>query len=148
LPDVVNPAMKIFIEIKSDPVIINAMIPILKKSAPANDQIVIISFNKEAILEAKKLLPQLKACWLCAYDENRNPSAEEIIRVLRQTGADGVDSQCADFINAEFVRKIHDAGLEFHAWTIDEPEKAARFKALGVDSITSNRAGYLKSIIY
>jgi len=144
LLEAVKPGMKIFIEIKSDPVIINQMKPVLSKSRLKNDQIVIISFDQAAILEAKKLLPQLKACWLCDYDENCHPTAEEIITVLRRTGADGVDSCCADFIDAEFIRKIHDAGFEFHVWTIDEPEQAARFKAMGVDSITSNRAGFLK----
>ena len=145
LLDIVKPGMKVFIEIKSDPVIINAMKLILKKSGLANDQIIIISFDQAAIVEAKKQLPQHKACWLTGYDENRNPSAEEIINVLRRLGADGVDSHCADFIDAGFVRKIHDAGFEFHVWTIDDPEKVARFKALAVDSITSNRAGFLKS---
>ncbi len=146
LLEVVKPGMKVLIEIKSDPVIVNAMKLILKKSGLADDQIIIISFDQAAIVEAKKQLPQHKACWLTGYDENRNPSAGEIINVLRETGADGVDSHCADFIDAEFVRKIHDAGFEFHVWTIDEPEKAARFKTLGVDSITSNRAGFLKSL--
>ena len=142
---VVKPGMKVFIEIKSDPVIVNAMKLILKKSGLADDQIIIISFDQTAIAEAKKQLPQHKACWLTGYDESRNPSAGEIINVLRRTGADGVDSHCADFIDAGFVREIHDAGFEFHVWTIDEPEKADKFKALGVDSITSNRAGFLKS---
>ncbi len=147
LLDVVKPGMKVFIEVKSGPAIVNMMKPVLKKSALADNQIIIISFDQAAIAEAKKQMPQHKACWLTGYDENRNPSAEEIIRVLRLTGADGVDSCCADFLDAEFVRKIHDAGFEFHVWTIDEPEKAAKFKKLGVDSITSNRAGFLKSRI-
>ena len=145
LLDIVKPGMKVFIEIKSDPVIVNAMKPVLKNSGLANDQIIIISFDQTAIIEAKKLMPQFKICWLCGYDENCKPSAEEIINVLRRTGADGVDSHCADFIDAGFVRKIHDAGFEFHVWTIDDPGKAAGFKALGADSITSNRAGFLKS---
>ena len=145
LLDVIKPGMKVFIEIKSDPVIVNAMKLILKKSGLADDQIIIISFDQAAIAEAKKQLPQHKACWLTGYDENRNPSAGEIIDILRRTGADGVDSHCADFIDDGFVRKIHDAGFEFHVWTIDDPEKADRFKALAVDSITSNRAWFLKS---
>ncbi|MFA6104927.1 MAG: glycerophosphodiester phosphodiesterase [Victivallaceae bacterium] len=145
LLDVVKPGMKVFIEVKSGPAIINRLKPVLKKSALADNQIIIISFDQAAIAEAKKQLPQLKACWLCSYDENCHPSAEEIINILRRNGADGVDSHCADFLDAGFVRKIHDAGFEFHVWTIDEPEKAAKFKKFGVDSITSNRAGFLKS---
>lgn len=145
LLDVIKPDMKVFIEIKSDPITVTAMKRILQKSALADEQVVIISFDKEAIIQTKKQLPRLKAYWLCSYDENRNPSAEEIISVLHQTGADGVDSNCANFINAEFVDKIHNAGFEFHAWTVDELEKAIKFKALKVDSITSNRAGLLKS---
>ena len=148
LLNILIPGMKVFIEIKTNPQIISGIKQILQKSALADDQIIIISFDRENIAEAKKQLPHLKAYWLCSYDENRHPSAEEIIKVLRQAGADGVDSHCADFIDAGFVQKIHDAGFEFHVWTIDEPEKAAKFKALGVDSITSNRAGFLKSKIY
>jgi len=47
-------------------------------------------------------------------------------------------------VNAEFVKSAHDAGLEFHVWTVDDPEKAKRLAAMGVDGITTNRAAWLK----
>jgi glycerophosphoryl diester phosphodiesterase len=47
-------------------------------------------------------------------------------------------------IDAAFVKKIKSAGFEFHVWTVDDPEKAKRLAACGVNSITTNRPGWLR----
>ena len=45
---------------------------------------------------------------------------------------------------AEFVKEIHDAGYEFHVWTIDDPELAKKAFSVGADSVTTNRAKFIR----
>ena len=37
--------------------------------------------------------------------------------------------------------------MELHVWTVDKPATARRMKKLGVDSITTNRPGWLRKQI-
>ena len=46
-------------------------------------------------------------------------------------------------IDAAYVKKVHDAGFEFHVWTVDDPKLAQQAFAAGVDSLTTNRAKYI-----
>ena len=41
-------------------------------------------------------------------------------------------------VDARFVERAHEQGLEVHVWTIDDPVEARRLIALGVDGIMSD----------
>ena len=44
------------------------------------------------------------------------------------------------FDSPGFIRRVHQAGLEVHFWTINEPEEMRRLVALGADGIVTDRA--------
>ena len=48
------------------------------------------------------------------------------------------------WIAPEPIRELHAAGFGIHVWTVDEPAEARRCAQAGVDSITSNRAAWLR----
>jgi len=50
-------------------------------------------------------------------------------------------------IDAGLVRTAHRAGLEVHAWTVDEPAEMARLLALGVDGLLSDRPDLLRDVL-
>jgi len=57
----------------------------------------------------------------------------------------GVDMKFVpEVVTAEYVRAIRDAGFEFHAWTIDDPNLAREAFRRGVQTVTTNRAQYLQ----
>ena len=61
--------------------------------------------------------------------------------MLREIGADGVDIRFDPQVHdAAFVKKVRDAGFEFHVWTIDSLEKAERAFAAGAQTVTTNCA--------
>jgi glycerophosphoryl diester phosphodiesterase len=66
----------------------------------------------------------------------------------KSLGFDGVDvgfyPETLEIINEDFARKVRAAGLEFHIYTVDDPDLARRALTLGVDSITTNRPGGLR----
>jgi glycerophosphoryl diester phosphodiesterase len=143
---------QIFIELKSGPEIVAPMAEAIAASSLSPDQIVIISFNEDALAECKKQLPHLKACWLCAFKEPKDdkgktpPTVEEVIATLKRIGADALDAEAVpERVNEAFIRRLREAGFdEFHVWTVNDPEVARFYRDLGAASITTDRPGWLR----
>ena len=138
-----------FIEIKCGPEILPALKADLAASKVRPQQLVIISFSAEVIAAAKMELPKIKACWLTSFKQDKqtqhwSPAADTVMATLKRTSADGLDTNAHDIIDAGFVAKLREAKMEFHCWTVDDPMVARRFVKLGVDSITTNRPGWLR----
>jgi glycerophosphoryl diester phosphodiesterase len=130
---------KIYIEAK-DPQVVPALKQAIERSSLRPEQIIVISFDRKAVAAAKESFAKVKAYWLV----NSVPSADETLAALKEIRADGVNCKADDRIDAELVKKVHDAGFEFHVWTVDDPAKAKRLMACGVNSITTNRPGWLR----
>jgi glycerophosphoryl diester phosphodiesterase len=143
---------RLFIEVKCGPEAMGELARVAETSAKSDDQWVIISFRQDVVEAAKKRLPKLKAFYLADFkqdpqSEKWTPTARELIEIARRLGADGLDLHAQPPVDAAFVKTIHDAGLEFSAWTIDDPDVARKLVAMQVDSITSNRAAWMKEQI-
>jgi glycerophosphoryl diester phosphodiesterase len=52
-----------------------------------------------------------------------------------------------NFIDEAFIKRIKEEGYEYHIWTIDDAETARRFITCEVNSITTNRPGYLRKAL-
>ena len=136
-----------YVELKpGTPELVPAVKPILEKSGLRPEQIVIISFDEKLITLSKEMMPQYQALWLTCIPQDM--TAEQLADKLKAMKADGVDA-CSDemVFNKDFVKVLHDAGMFVAIWTIDQPGQARRFKAFGVDSITSNRAALLRDLV-
>jgi glycerophosphoryl diester phosphodiesterase len=138
----------VLIEIKTGTEILQPMKSVIEASGLKTEQVVIICFTDEVLGECKQLLPQYKTALLVSFEEdeetgNIKVSSEQLIERITAINSDGVDSHCNEKLTRDFVKTVQEAGLDFHVWTIDDLEKARRFKKLGLNSITSNRAKYL-----
>lgn len=140
-------AHKIYIEIKCGTKIIPGLLEEIVRSGLKQEQVVVISFNTEVVREIKTQAPQFKAFWLSGFKKNAfgktTPSLETVLETLKHTGADGFDSS-KDLIGEPFVRSIMKHGYEYHVWTVDDLETAARFRKWGAKSITTNVPGYMR----
>ena len=142
---ILPPGKKFYVEIKeNDPRVIEPMISEINKAGVSFDQIVMISFHADVVREYKAQYPAYQALWLTGFTpdaEGRVKTAADIIAVLQETKADGVDiNGKRDYIDERFVKTFHDAGYVFAVWTIDNADDAAYFVKAGVDVITSNCA--------
>jgi glycerophosphoryl diester phosphodiesterase len=139
---------QVFIEIKCGPQILPALKEALAGSGLQSGQSIVMSFDARVIGEAKRLLPQLKALWLTDFkavpEAGVRPSAKEILQTLDKTGADGVGCRAHPAVDQAFMQALRTAQKEVHLWTVDDVALAKRYLQLGVDSLTSNRAGWLK----
>jgi glycerophosphoryl diester phosphodiesterase len=50
-------------------------------------------------------------------------------------------------INARFVERAHDRGIDVHVWTIDDPAEMHRLLDLGVDGIMTDRPAVLRDVL-
>ena len=67
-----------------------------------------------------------------------------MLETLAHTGASGVASADRAFLDRNLVDALKEIGMEIHVWTVDRPSNARRLCALGVDSIMTNRPGWLR----
>lgn len=159
---IVPSGKQIFLEIKTGPEILPALAQQLKATTLQPEQIVLISFNAEVIQQSRKMLPQFRANWLTAFERRKNhsdkelenartgqawrPSLTETQQTLLATQASGLGCHGNEMVvDQPFVNAILKAGFECHAWTIDDPKVALRFKSYGVQSLTTNRPEFLRA---
>ena len=109
------------------------------------ERCVFISFSAELLKAMKKTLPEYKTLFLTHFMSYATPA--ELLKALQEMNADGVDAADEPPNAKEYIKALHDAGMYVAVWTIDFPGAARRFIDYGVDSITSNCAADLKSII-
>jgi glycerophosphoryl diester phosphodiesterase len=139
---------KLFVEIKCGAECIPAFVRDFKASGRKTGQVVPIGFSLGTMRQLKLALPDLEVCWIAAFRRTLrgwSPKAEKLIERATETGLDGLDVGGRGPVDAAFARKVHDAGLKLYIWTVDSPAKAKRLIAAGVDGITTNKPGWLRS---
>lgn len=136
-----------YIELKGDDVaLVPAVKAVVEASGYSEKEIVFISFSKTLISMIKKAMPSYRALWLDMIIRDKNIiKADELVAELKELGVDGIDAWCHPEIDAELVKAVHDAGMIFAVWTVDNPHHAARLVEIGVDAVTSNRAALLRN---
>lgn len=144
----VPPHRKLFVEIKCGPEVLEPLEKIIDASGK-REQIVIIGFGLDTVKASKKLMPDIPTYWLVGTKKDKEtekwiPHSPDLIKELAGTKLDGLDVHYAGVTKA-FVKCVHKAGLELHVWTVDDPAEATRLAKLGVDSITTNRPGWLRA---
>ena len=113
------------------------------RSGKKPEQVVFICFDLAACTRFKRMLPQNKVYWLCSY-RPKGPPLDEILCKAKVGNVDGINLDFHFPIDKAMVEKVHRAGLELHVWTVDDPAEAGKLVAAGVDSITTNRPGWLR----
>lgn len=137
---------KIFIEVKCGAEIIPTLLNEIDQSGLTQEQIVVISFNKQVIQQLKIKAPQYKASWLCSFNKQETgeitPALATVLKTLKQIQADGLSSNTA--LPASVIEAVSQQGYEWHVWTINDLNTARRMQALGVLSITTDVPGSMR----
>jgi glycerophosphoryl diester phosphodiesterase len=147
----VPPGKKTYVEIKCGAEIVPEFKRVVEACKLQPEQIVVISFQDDAIAAVKATVPKLKAYWLFSLKKQNgkwNATVDELIARAKRLGADGIDinytATTAQVVNKEFVSKCKAAGLEVHLWTVDDAQLARQAAQIGVASITTNKPKYLR----
>jgi glycerophosphoryl diester phosphodiesterase len=137
---------RVFIEVKCGPEIVPELDRVLKAAKLKPEQTAIISFNAGVIAATKKGRPDLQAYWIVSLGGKGKPkTAEELIAKAKEIKADGLDlSATPAVLDKTFGDKVKAAGLKLYVWTVDDPALAKKMLAAGVESITTNKPGWLR----
>ena len=137
---------KIFIEVKCGAEIIPTLLKQIDQSGLTQEQIVVISFNKQVIQQLKAQAPHTKTAWLCSFKKQETgestPSLDTVLKTLKQIQADGLSSNTA--VPASVIEAVRQQEYEWHVWTINDLNTARRMQALGVLSITTDMPGSMR----
>lgn len=126
------------IEIKTGPEILPCLKQVLDmywKSGKIN----FIAFDFDAIMEAKKLYPDVPCYYLSAFKADINKKFD----VIAKSELNGVSLRY-QIITPELVKKFREFGKNVACWTVDNPEDAKMLIDAGVVAITTNRPKWLK----
>lgn len=143
----------VFLEIKCGPEILPFFKNTLENSRLKKAQALVLSFDKHVVKETKKILPGIKTLWLTKYKKERHrkprcASPGQVAAAALGLGADGVGVLAQKDLGRDFVGTLHEQGLEVHVWTVDDPDQAARYKKMGVESIITNQPGLIHESLY
>jgi len=142
---------RLFIEIKCGVEAIPALVAVIGEAKKKPEQTALIAFNLETLRQAKLKLPDLQAYWLASAKADpktgKPPGVEELIRMAKLAGLDGLDLEGKFPIDAAFAAKVHAAGLKLYTWTVNDAETANRQVAAGVDGITTDRPQKLREAL-
>mgnify|MGYP003390161880 CR=1 FL=1 len=136
-----------FIELKTGPEVVPELVKAVAASGKRPEQLVIISFNPESLAEAKRRLPKHQAYWIVSVKKDKTtgdlaPTVAELIAQAKAMHADGLDLSIPP--TRDYVEPVKAAGLKLFVWTVNDVAVARKFLELGVDGITTDRAGWLK----
>ena len=88
---VVPKGKRIYVEIKGGEAMVPRLLEEIGKSGLSAEQVVIISFDSEAIAAVKAGAPQYKAYWLSGFKKDEagtiTPTVEAILETLKKSGA-------------------------------------------------------------
>ena len=145
----VPPEKWFFIELKCGVEVVTPLKRALLASGVTPERIRLLSFSAPLIKELSLNLSDWRACLLCDYryslpGNSWRRGRGDVLETLAHTGASGVASADRAFLDRNLVDALKEIGIEIHVWTVDRPSNARRLCALGVDSIMTNRPGWLR----
>jgi len=139
---------KICIEIKSADCV-DLIQKLIEESDLRPDQIVFMDFDINTVIEAKRVFTQSEILWLYEFilplkQENVRDTFNMIIDKALTVGANGINIEFNSFIDNTLVKNVHDLGLKFYIWTVNDISDANNLMSWGVDGITTDRPGWMK----
>ncbi len=153
---------RIFVELKAGgkaggmertAALVDAVLAVVGGSGVSAERVTVMSFDAAAVTAAKRQWPGLTVNWLTGFKRlgglgRRRPGVATVVRTLERCGADGLGGKAVlGHVDAAFVAALRERGYGVHLWTVNDPAIARRAAELGVDSLTTDRPGFLRAAL-
>ncbi len=140
---------RLFIEVKCGAEVVPELVRELKAAGKKPEQSAIIGFSADAMAAVKQALPNVEVYWIANIKPDPKAAkppltVDELIATAKRINADGLDLSACDTIDKAFGDKVRAAGLKLAVWTVDDPAVARAMQAAGVQSLTTNRPGWMR----
>ncbi len=138
--DVVPAGKLLVIEMKSAEETVPVLKDVIQKSG-IEEQIILISFNQQAIIKAKAQMPEIPAYWL--LHTFKEYTVDEAIEIAKINKLDGLDVHFP-LVTKEFMQKMNYQNLEVYVYTVNDANAARNLAQLQVKGITTDRPQWLR----
>jgi len=130
------------IEIKDGPDTAVEVAKQVKATGRSMDEFIVISFNFDTCVEARKQLPECEVFFLEGAQNKKTKKIEnftsEILKKAKDANLTGVNLDYRG-VTKKLVDEAKDMGLKFLVWTVDGKADVQRMTKFGVGAITTNR---------
>lgn len=112
------------------------------------DRVLVMSFDPETLRRMRRLEASIRLGGLVSRNSLRREGKglEDAIAQLKTLGATFLGLEAA-LVIADAVAAAHRAGLQVGAWTVNDADTLARFAALGVDLLITDRPDLAKQVV-
>ncbi len=132
----------LYVELKGGRELIPTLAAVAESAAWTLPAVVFIAFDAAVLRAVKQRLPQFPAYLLA---ETRDaPSVTSLIAECARSHLQGLNLEHTWALTPAELEAVRSAGLERHAWDVDDPERARRWIGWGAASLTTNRPGWLR----
>jgi len=140
---------KICIEIKSSDCI-DHIDNLISESYLQPEQLIFMDFDINTVIQAKKVFKQSEILWLYEFipplqENNAQATFSMIIDKALAVKADGINIEINPFIDGNLIKRVHQSGMKFYTWTVNDISVAKKLLQWGIDGITTDRPGWLKT---
>lgn len=141
---------QLFLEMKEGVKMLEPMKKVLDASPENAKRVLILSFETEVLAEARKVFPDYRLIKLVnrkrvSPKKPWTPALQTILSAADEANVDGIGSSAAGVIHdPNCAPTIHEAKKSLHAWTVNRPGNAATLARMCVESITTDRPGWLR----
>ena len=100
----------------------------------ASERVMVSSFDIASVDRIRSIDPTIPLAWVVW-------AQADPMSLIQRTSAHGLDAIHPHdlLVDAGFVRRAHDAGLDVNVWTVDDADRIRELADLGVDGIITNR---------
>lgn len=133
---------RLFIEIKCGAEIV----PILHRTLERENrtsQTTVIGFDIETLARCKQTMPMVPTYYL-RKTRLGVPYRRSIIKQVQAEGLDGLSLHWQG-LTTSFAKAVKESGLDLYTWTVDDVQDAKRLASMGIDGVTTNRPGWLRT---
>ncbi len=139
---------RLLVEIKSGPESVEPLRLAMERAGAGPGRVQVICFETDVLVEVRSRLPGLRVQFLAEYtDEVARDWRSHLagwVETAREAGFHGLGLDRRIPLDVGAVESVRRNGLHLHVWTVDDPDRARELVGVGVESITSNRAAWLR----
>lgn len=142
----IPPDKFLVIELKSAPEIVAPLRRLIDEFRVRPENVQFISLIEESIQRVLREFPGYETQRVFEF-LGEKPDTNLLLRYAQQTPLNGIDLEAGDYISEDFVQRVHGFNKKIYVWTVDDPAAALNLANIGIDGITTNRPGFLHSVL-
>ena len=150
--DILPGGAAVMLELKGEVGVLPLLRETLEDAHPADLDVYLLDFRPAMLEAAREVFPDGRLVWNVAFEQPGrggawSPDPRTLGLAALDLGVQALNVMACEAVDRTFVDAAHDAGLEVHVWTVNDPEDARDLRDLGVDGIITDFPGRIREAL-